>query len=241
MKSELIIVILLWFPFVSNCQTDDSDIDFEKRYYVIASSGLNLRQDANAGSKKMITIPYGAQLELIASPDESNMLIDQIPGGMAEVRYGELTGYTFSGFLSRFPVPDIEMGATDFVENMRMAGHETLFEEITRDWGGYVQAETAFHLKGKNWPEAYLIAQQLFKIPSGFLFPRPSDESEVVIENPDKEELSWSDELTALRQEDGELKLISYGFRTEAWGYSVTITYSEDEGGLRISKLSIAD
>lgn len=241
MKSRIFLVFLLMAPFVSNCQTEEGDIDYTKRYYVLAPSGLNLREDANAGSEKLTTIPYGTQLELIALPGERNMLIDQIPGGMVQVRYEELIGYTFSGFLSRFPAPEMEMVVADFVENMRMAGHETLSEEIVRDWGGYIQSETAFHLKGKNWPEAYLIAQRLFKIPSALLFPQHSDEREVILENPDKGEDSWSDELTTLRQENGELKLISYGFRTEALGYSVTITYSEDEGGLRISKLSIAD
>ena len=81
----------------------------------------------------------------------------------------------------------------------------------------------------------------MFKIPQGLLFPGKSNENEVVIENPLKEESAWTDELTTIRKKDGELDSITYGFRTEAWGYSVMISYSKDEGGLRISKISIAD
>jgi len=56
-----------------------------------------------------------------------------------------------------------------------------------------------------------------------------------------KEAKTNSEKLTINRQDTGELESILYGFRTEGFGHSVKISYSENESGLRISKVSIAD
>jgi len=241
-KLFCILTALLFIPFAGEGHFFRYHVPGQSRtYYVLAPSGLNLRKEAKASSQKLTNIPYGAQVELITVPEECSMLVDQIPGGMAYISFDGLTGYAFDGYLSRFPAPEPGMLVETYVEKIRDAGYETLFEEINRDWGGYLQAEDAFILNGKNFPEAFLIAVQLFEIPPGLLFPLESNDKKVVIENPAKEESVWTDELTIVRQENGELESITYGFRTDGFGHSVMISYSKDEGGLRISKISMAD
>ncbi|MFT5892817.1 MAG: hypothetical protein ACI9Y7_002931, partial [Dokdonia sp.] len=56
-------------------------------FYVNATSGLSLRSGTNLRSKKILTLPYGAQVKHLSSPEHTTMTISGITGDMIEVVY----------------------------------------------------------------------------------------------------------------------------------------------------------
>ncbi|WP_020571875.1 SH3 domain-containing protein [Neolewinella persica] len=84
--------------------------------YVWATSGLVLRAEGNPQGKKLAVIPYGATVQLTGEWGE-DLSIDIIPvrqldgeelpgwemlGQFVGVRYGELKGYAFNGYISNY-------------------------------------------------------------------------------------------------------------------------------------------
>lgn len=84
--------------------------------YVWAKSGLTLRAEGNPEGKKLAVIPYGATVQLTGKWGE-DLSIEIIPereldgkelprwemlGQFIGVRYGELKGYAFNGYISNY-------------------------------------------------------------------------------------------------------------------------------------------
>ena len=238
----LFAVILIFPAFINAPQGKKVADNPDGIYYVIAPSGLNFRQAADAKSARIGHIPYGESVQLGSPSFDISLEIDQIRGGMAEVYYKGQKGYVFDGYLSRFPASkDIE--TESFVEKIRDLGYEVLFEEHRMDWGGYIRLETAFTLPGEEWTEAFLIAKQHFDIPKKLLFPKASAgaDEKITVENPDKPEYAWEDSMTASYDKNGQLIAIEYGRRGEGSGQAVTISYSKENSGIRIAQIQIAD
>lgn len=220
--------------------------------YVLAPSGLNLRQAADPNSAKLDLVPLGGKITLIAPPAAKNMNIDQLSGGMAQVKYGTKTGFIFDGYLSKFPPPkkaintEGEYKIETYVEKLREVPDATvLHEEHTMDYGGIYSSESSIHLSTQNWQEAFLIAKLLMNIPPKLLYPKVNRAVETIIPNPDKKEQAWSDELKVERDKTGQLISISYYYRSEGGGWGAVITRSKEESGgqklLKISYTGIAD
>ena len=107
------------------------------RYFVMAPSGLNLRDDAGLQSKKLATIPYGAAVEVLTC-DYRSLEMGWRQGYWAQVRYDGQTGYLYGAYLCQLPVPvafDWSAGSCEY-------GAET----------GYEPRLTVY--LRKFWPEA---------------------------------------------------------------------------------------
>ena len=221
-------------------------------FYVLAPSGLNLRQAADPNSAKLDLVPLGGKVTLIAPPAAKNMNIDQLSGGMAQVKYGTKTGYIFDGYLSKFPPPkkaintEGEYKIETYVEKLREVPNATvLHEEHSMDYGGIYSTESSIHLSTQNWQEAFLIAKLLLNIPPKLLYPKVNRAVETIIPNPDKKEQAWSDEMKVERDKTGQLIRISYYYRSEGGGWGAVISRSTEESGdqklLKIAYTGIAD
>lgn len=210
-------------------------------YYVLAPSGLNLRATSSPGSQKLLTIPYGGKIELLASAAISDMMVDNFPGGMAKVRYGEQEGYVFDGYISRFPAPEQRQDVKKYVEKIRDNRQGVMYENCTRDYDGYYQEEEAITLYISDWAEAFLVARQLFEIPQAILFPKPSQLETETFPNPNKEDEVWEDMITVRRNKKGELTSIRYFYRREGGGRSVFIEANPEFEAIRLSLTLIAD
>lgn len=211
--------------------------------YVLAPRGLNLRATANAGSEKLLTVPYGAAVSLLEAPAGEEMLVDNLPGGMAKVRYGDQVGYMFDGYLCSLPAP-VDQDEHDihaYVDRARGVGRQVYYEKCERDYDGYYQTQENITPFITDWAEAYLLAQRLFKIPEKLLFPKPSSEQEQGIENPDKEAMVWEDSLQVKRDEQGGITEITYYFRQEGGGRVINIIRDPEQESLMISQVLIAD
>ena len=215
----------------------------EGKYFITAPSGLNLRKNAESGSDKLGKISFGDQVDLLSPAKGKNLEVDQISGGMARINFDDVKGYAFEGYLSKIPPPTANISVESYAEKIRSKGIEVVFEERTKDWGGYIQYEEAIYVEVSDWAEAFLIAQTLFGIPEGFKFPKGTKVGKVIIPNPNKPEYAWTDEMEINRNEDGSLIDISYNYRGEASGKYVSISIPEDpnDRGLRIGSLQVAD
>lgn len=214
--------------------------------YIMAPSGLNFRESPDAGAQKIQLIAYGEKVELLAPADKSDLVIDGIPGGMAKISYNGKTGYAFEGYLGRFPAPKNATFGEEFMEpfaeSIRSAGYNTLYETIRRDYGGYYQFETALVIDGDYIMDGYLMARELFHIPPKLHLPKPSSKLEESVENPEKKEYSWSDELVVKRNGNGKIVEIYYSNRGEGGGKSIVIKMDPDaDKAIRVSEIGIAD
>ncbi|MEM6802821.1 MAG: SH3 domain-containing protein [Bacteroidota bacterium] len=212
-----------------------------KTLYVYAPSGLNMREGPTVSHEKLTKIPYGAKVELLVKSTKQDLTVDGLPGGMAKVMYNGYTGYTFDGYLSQFQPPKEGTTFKDYLELLRNDGHLVYYEEVSRDYDGYFQAEESLMIHQSYWYEAFLVARLLCKLPPSFNFPQPKDKEETSYKNPDKAEYSWSDELV-VGQENGKIAWIEYRYRAEATGKVVRIAYGEtDSNMIKITELLIAD
>ncbi len=210
-------------------------------YFIFAPSGLNLRAASVPSSKRLLTIPYGAKVELTESAENREMKVDQFSGGMAKVKYGDQVGYLFDGYISRFPAPKTKQTVEKYVEDIREARHGVLYEKCTRDWSGLYQEEEAISLNIDDWEEAFLVARQLYQMPPKILFPKPSKKESETINNPDKEEFVWEDAMVVKRNAQGEIISMNYYYRLEGGGRAVTIEKGDNQEMLRLSLTLLAD
>ncbi|MDW3646082.1 MAG: SH3 domain-containing protein [Bacteroidia bacterium] len=209
--------------------------------YVFAPNGLNMREGPEVSHNKLTKIPYGAKVELISPPGKKELVVDGLKGGMAKVSYGGFTGYAFDGYMSKYQAPSLNMEIRKYVDELRKDGHVVYYEKTERDYDGYFQYEESILLFDYSWQEGFLVAKQLCRIPQKLYFPPASDKDEEKFENPEKAEYAWSDELS-VKREKGKITEISYYYRGEGGGHSVTIKEdNEGHNALRITDLGIAD
>jgi ABC-type Fe3+-hydroxamate transport system substrate-binding protein len=138
-------------------------------FYVLASSGLNLRKSADANAEKITLLPKGAKVTLLTPAAAKNMTVDNLKGGMAKVKYGDQTGFVFDGYLSAYPWPaDLQRDEDDrtktYVDQVRDLGKEATLETHEWDHGGYFRSEKGIHLFTNNWQEVFLLAKAMHNI-----------------------------------------------------------------------------
>ena len=208
--------------------------------YVLAPSGLNMRQSSDPSSAKMQTVPYGAKVQILAQAGTKSMNIDNISGGMAKVKYDGQTGYMFDGYLARYPAPKGFMGTEKYVDKLREAELSYTFEECRIDNYGHISLDQTFYLDKDDWRGAYLVAWRLYELPSELKFPgEKGAPGEQVTPNPNPNEYAWEDQMVVRRGKDGSLESIEYYNRGEGGGSSITIVQSE--AGTKIMRGSVAD
>ncbi|MGB0982808.1 MAG: hypothetical protein ACPG19_02140 [Saprospiraceae bacterium] len=120
-----IILILIFSVFSMAFQTSTQPISDNETYHVMATSGLKMR--ATPSGKKLLTIPYNGKIEKINDGKSYGELTItelkdfKIKGEWVKVRYDGQEGFVFSGFLTQFPMPDLNM-------KMDWAKYKSVFE-----------------------------------------------------------------------------------------------------------------
>lgn len=233
------------FSFLIICTCTFATLFGQSKLYVHAPSGLNMRATSNPSSAKLATIPIGTKVELIAAPGSEDMVIDNLPGGMAKVKANGQTGFMFSGYLLPYPTPNPEMKTEDYVDMLRRANVAYTFEEHRIDNDGHASYSEVFYLNKGDYKGAWLVAQRLYKIPSRFKFPHPdSKKDQEIIEFEEKAQYAWGEQMVITRK-NGVIESVNYFQEREGGGWSVTIEpgrkmdYKEDK--LRIEYRAVAD
>ena len=85
---------------------------------------------------------------------------------------------------------------------------------------------------------AFFTAQQLFEIPRSFAFPNPQGSTNETQQNGNKKKTDFLSELQISRSGNALQKIV-YTYKTEGFGYTVTIT--EESGGMKLEKVEVAD
>lgn len=95
---------------------------------VLANSGLELKNKPSLSSKTLSLVSYGDQVLVIKDKKQKVKLeVDGITGYWILVKYGNMVGYVFDGFLSKLPAP-----AKDCL-SLREYAKERLIEVGKRD------------------------------------------------------------------------------------------------------------
>ena len=233
---KIIVLISIIFP-VSITKAKGTQIQ-DNKLYVLANNGLTLRKESTIKSDKITVVPYGATVEVLEKSKKLTMKVDHISGDMYKVKYNDLTGYIFSGYLSKFPAPIKNSETEKYVEILRQNNFDVYFEEVKRDFNGYYQYEVSFSLPTDSWEEAFLIAKQFYAIPEKINFP---DEAHEKIENPDKEDEVWSDEIIRTNDDKTGGLALNYSYRREGGGYYIIVKKDSENNGFRITHTAIAD
>ncbi|MAP55751.1 SH3 domain-containing protein [Altibacter sp.] len=206
--------------------------------YVTASSGLTLRQHDNLNSEKLAVMPYGTKVKVISEEKETTMTVGGIKGGMHQVEYNQHTGYAFNGYLSRFFPPEEDMRPNAYAEALKAQFPNVSFSETTGGTASNPSNTATLLLPTTQWHEGFYIAKQLFDIPTEFAFPNPKGSNEEVVKQTKPKSGAWASELQVNRQND-RLEKITYSYRAEGFGYTVTITQEGDT--MKLARTDVAD
>lgn len=85
---------------------DDRDIFYKKgdKLFVVALSGLKIRNNSSAESEVIGKVNYGDLIEIIDTPNKKYEY-DNINGFWVLIKYNNIKGYIFDGYLSKYTSP----------------------------------------------------------------------------------------------------------------------------------------
>lgn len=201
-------------------------INSNKLLYITAPSGLSLRKATNLTSTKILTIPYGSQVQHLSSPEHTTMTVSGIEGDMVQVNYQGAMGFVFSGYLSTLAPPLKDESATDYAKRLSTPDKKIKVHKIKNIKGDAYGLTTSIALPAKSWGEAYLLAQKLFDIPKSIAVDLTDSHKETMV-NQKKRLKTKIDQVTVGRDRNNKVKDITYSYVLTDYTRSVSITYKE--------------
>lgn len=75
-------------------------------HYVLINEGAFLFEDSVLSDKKVKKLEYGSKIEVLTGEKKRSYTINGLIGNIVKVKYEDSIGYTFDGYLSKFPPPD---------------------------------------------------------------------------------------------------------------------------------------
>lgn len=139
--------------------------------YVIAPSGLLLRKEDNLDSEQVGKMPYGASVEVLARPDNQPIKVAGIEDHMVQVRYNDITGYAYNGYLTRFKAPQRKETPERYASRLQEDFPKVSAGNGNGEKDKSAATSTQLVIPAGSWSEAFLIAKQLYDIPSEYTFP----------------------------------------------------------------------
>jgi len=91
-RAGLPVVLVL----VASAVTVESAAD-DARRYVLAPTGLHLRERPDPGARTLGTMAYGTAVTLLDEARDDGMRVEGLTGGMARIEVNGVTGYVFDG------------------------------------------------------------------------------------------------------------------------------------------------
>lgn len=201
--------------------------------YVLAPSGLSLRQHDNLHSERLAKMPYGTRVKVITAQEEVTMNVGGIKGGMTQVEFNHKKGFAFNGYLSKYFPPEQDITPKGYVAELNQLFPKVAYESLSEGTASNPTTIEIVLLPNVSWHEAFFIAQRLFDFPKEFDFPNPrGSNSETVKDKKPKKEI-WTSQLEISRK-DHELQKIEYVYGSKKFDATVRIEAHDD--GMRISK-----
>ena len=206
--------------------------------YVTAVSGLTLRKFPNLQSEKLTVMPLGTKVKIVNAEGKTTMNVGGIDGAMDEVEFNNQKGFAFNGFLSKFFPPGQDASAKNYAEELKKDFPKVNYTEATGGSASQPTKTETLILPTDKWHEAFFTAQQLFNIPKEFAFPNPKGSNSETQQNGNKKKTDFLSELQISRSDNQLLKII-YNYKTEGFGYTVTIT--KESVGMKLEKVEVSD
>jgi len=195
----------------------------KKYVYVNAGSGLSLRAGTNLTSKKILTLPYGSQIEHISSPAHTEMTIDGIQGKMIEVSYQGATGFVFDGYTTILAPPQEDESLKNYAK--RISTPENTIEVIKKaDKKGEAYGMlTQIEIPATSFQESYKVAKILFNLPKKINPDFTKTKSSITIINQDKRERTHTDQLSIEVNDKHKIDSMTYLYELKDYKRTVTI------------------
>lgn len=200
----------------------------EKFYYVNASSGLSLRSGTNLKSKKILTLPYGAQVLFLSAPEHTEMTVAGIKGEMIEIKYQGATGFTFNGYLTKLAPPQSNETLESYAKRISTIEHPINIIKIADKKGEDYGITTSIELPARSWNEAYRVSQRLFNLPTTINPDFSNKKTTVTIINKNKRERTQRDELTVNVAPNGSIKNLNYSYSLRDYERTIIIKKFND-------------
>lgn len=191
--------------------------------YVNATSGLSLRSGTNLQSKKIMTLPYGAQVNHLSSPTHTTMTVAGITGDMVEVEYQGAKGFVFDGYLTKLAPPQEGESVSNYASRISTKEHKVKVTKTKSPKGDIYGLTTSIELPTDNWTEAYRITKELFDLPKSLQLDLTSKKKSEVVANVNKREKTFKDEIAVNRSSTSEITSIVYTYQLRGYSRSVTI------------------
>ncbi|WP_299209677.1 hypothetical protein [uncultured Dokdonia sp.] len=204
-------------------------------FYVNATSGLSLRSGTNLRSKKILTLPYGAQVKHLSSPAHTTMTVSGITGNMIEVVYQGAVGFVFDGYLTRLAPPQDGESVEGYAKRISTKDHAVQVTKTKNPKGEGYGMTTRIELPTSNWTEAYRITKELFDLPKSLQLDLISKKESEVISNSNKREKTFKDEIAVNRDTASEITSIVYTYQLRDYTRSVTIV--KDKNGFIVDEV----
>ena len=138
---NIITILIISFLASSFTFKNEQPVGDSNSYHVMALSGLKMRDLPSLKGKKILTIPYNGEVEVIATGFGALKVKEledfYIEGEWVQVSYNGKEGYVFNGYLTQFPLPDLNM-------KLDFKNYKTAIEQYLG---------TKFHPKGDKFNE----------------------------------------------------------------------------------------
>ncbi len=246
------ILALAGFTFLFSCKNDSKTTEENQiivadtipkqttpnALYVTAVSGLTLRKFPNLQSEKLTVMPLGTKVKIVNAERKTTMNVGGIDGAMDEVEFNSQKGFAFNGFMSKFFPPTPNTSSKTYAEELKKEFPNVTHSEVKGGTASRPTLTETLVLPTDKWHEAFFTAQQLFNVPKEFAFPNPKGSNSETQQNGNKKKTDFLSELHISRNSN-ELQKIVYNYKTEGFGYTVSIT--KESAGMKLEKVEVAD
>lgn len=210
--------------------------------YVLAPGGLYLRAHNNLHSERLTLMPWGSKILVAQMPENHTMTVGGIPGSMYAVRFNDLQGYAFSGYLGPYAPPGHKMNAAQYAAYLQetqevypetssgMPSEGLNIPQYSRTVSDDLTAPSVSEtllMPGMNLNQAYLVAQRLFGIPEDLKCPSVTGPENAVYPDKKPKKGIWKSEL-AVRRAEGQIKEMTYLYRSKNFMRRVSLTPREN-------------
>ena len=210
------------FGFKDNRQFAKGDV-----VYVHSMSGLSLRKLASTRAGRQAIMKYGAKLTVVSRPDlDKTLVVENIKGYWLEVDYNGITGYAFTGFVSRFPAPKSH-SMTEYLSLLEKSGFadaKYASNKTPRSETSGPVSQTSLILANADILDGFLIARRLFSIPDSLKLPEYQLNLKMTIDDPEKPETMLSRKMTVEIEKNGVPVSIVLRIRKQGSGSDRSIT-----------------
>lgn len=220
---------------VAALECDLSAMMNSKTYaYVLAPGGLYLRAHNNLHSERLTLMPWGSKVLVEQTPQNNTMTVGGIPGAMYSVRFNDLEGFAFSGYLGPYAPPSHKMNAAQYtahlIENQPEHSESIEIPQYSRTVSDDLTAPSvseSLFMPRMNLNQAYLVAQRLFGIPEDLKCPSVAGPENAVYPDKKPKKGIWKSEL-AVRRAQGQIQEMTYVYRSKNFMRRVSLTPREN-------------